>query len=133
MLLAEKLTTLRQIQRRTFRRVEYTELCFAQSDSHALWVKARNLSERGICLFVDEVGALKKGTRVALFLQDFPAIDASVRWKRRNHVGLLFTSPIDDHPQIKELVKRILDGGPARIPDEDRTDTTESTDQDKGI
>ena len=116
MLVAEKFSTPVEIQRRASKRLPYMEPCFAQTDNHALWVKSINLSEGGMCVAVDRLGVLSRGTGVAMFIQNFPAIDARVQWTRANIAGLKFTSPVDANPEFIALLKRLQNGEPAWLP-----------------
>jgi len=116
MLVAEKFSSPVEIQRRASKRVPYIEPCFAQTDSHALWVKSINLSEGGMCIAVDRLGVLTRGTGVAVFIQNFPALDARVQWTRANIAGLKFTSPIYDNPEFMGLLGRLKVGEPAWLP-----------------
>ncbi len=116
MLVAEKFSTPVEIQRRAEKRVPYIEPCFAQTDSHSLWVKSINLSEGGMCIAVDRLGVLTRGIGVAIFIQNFPALDARVQWTRANIAGLKFTSPTDENSDFVELIKRLKAGEPAWLP-----------------
>lgn len=116
MLVAEKFSTPVEIQRRASNRVPYIEPCFAQTDNHSLWVKSINLSEGGMCIAVDRLGVLKRGTGVAIFIQNFPALDARVQWTRANIAGLKFTSPIEENPDFIALIERLKSGEPAWLP-----------------
>ena len=117
MLVAEKkFSTPVEIQRRASKRLAYIEPCFAQTDNHALWVKSINLSEGGMCVAVDRLGVLSRGTGVAMFIQNFPAIDARVQWTRANIAGLKFMSAVEENLDFMALMKRLKAGEPAWLP-----------------
>lgn len=116
MLVAQKFSTPVEIQRRAAKRLPYLEQCFAQTDNHALWVKSINLSEGGMCVAVDRLGVLSRGTGVAMFIQNFPAIDARVQWTRANIAGLKFTSPVEENTEFMALIQRLKAGEPAWLP-----------------
>lgn len=116
MLVAEKFSTPVEIQRRAAKRLPYLEPCFAQTDSHALWVKSINLSRNGMCVAVDRIGVLSRGTGLAMFIQNFPAIDARVQWTRANIAGLKFTSPVEENSEFMALIERLKAGEPAWPP-----------------
>ncbi len=110
MISAKKLDSKLDIQRRVDRRTAYLEECFIQSDSRSLWVRSINLSEGGMCIAVKEYGVLKRGTNIAVFIRNFPPIDAQVRWTRGNIAGVKFLTSVENHTEILGLLKRLHDG-----------------------
>jgi len=109
-------TTSLDVQRRSHRRAAYLEQCFLQTDTRALWVKSINLSDGGMCVAIQEFGVLKRGSKVTAFLQNFEAIDATVRWTRGNIAGLDFAISAAQHPQINVLLERLIAGDDPWVP-----------------
>ena len=69
-----------------------------------------------MCIAVDRLGVLKRGTGLAVFIQNFPALDARVQWTRANIAGLKFTSAVEENHEFLALLKRLESGETAWAP-----------------
>ncbi len=107
MITAQQFSSPMELQRRADRRVAYLEPCFIQSDTRAVWAKSINLSESGMCIAINEFNVLKRGARIAVFLQNFTPVEAQVRWTRGNIAGLGFDLSSGEHSELAAFIEKL--------------------------
>jgi len=67
----------------------------------------RNISEGGLNVKLDQLGAIQIGKSVSLEIGDFAPIPAVVRWSEGSVYGMQFLSPSGGHPQLSALIQKI--------------------------
>ena len=94
-------------QRRAHKRFDYSASCIIRRNDTEYKATVRNISEGGLNVKLDQLGALQIGKTVALEIGDLEPIPAVIRWSEGSVYGMQFLSPVSGHPQISDLVQKL--------------------------
>lgn len=94
-------------QRRAHKRFDYSASCVIHKESAELNATVRNISEGGINVQLDQLGAIQIGKTVTLEIDKFAPVRAVVRWNECSIYGMQFLSTVSGHPQLSELVEKL--------------------------
>ena len=96
-------------QRRAHKRFDYSASCVIRKDETEFLATVRNISEGGLNVQLDQLGAIQIGKTVTLEIGDFEPARAVVRWNEGSVYGMQFLSTLNGHPQLLALVQKLSD------------------------
>lgn len=94
------------VQHRTTPRHAIAIIGRVRTGTGARDVTVLDLSVHG-CRFHDRFGHLLEGTAVTIKLGPIGPIDAEVKWREKEHVGIAFASPL--HPAVLDHIRAHFD------------------------
>ena len=92
-------------QRRAHKRYDYSASCSIQKEDTVFEASVNNISEGGVNVRLEQLGAIQIGKSVTVKVADFDPIKAVIRWSEGSVYGLQFLSPARDHPQLSKLIE----------------------------
>lgn len=96
-------------QRRAHKRFDYSASCVIRRESEEFNATVRNISEGGVNVQLDQLGAIQIGKSVALEIDELDPVHAVVRWSEGSVYGFQFLSTVNGHPQLAALVQKLSD------------------------
>ena len=96
-------------QRRAHKRFDYTTPCSIRKEDEVFKANVRNLSEGGVNVMLDQLGAIQTGKIVTIKIGELDPVQAVIRWSEGSVYGMQFLSAVNNHPQLSTLIQKLSD------------------------
>ena len=96
-------------QRRAHKRFDYTAPCSIRKEDEVFKANVRNLSEGGVNVMLDQLGAIQTGKIVTIKIGELDPVQAAIRWSEGSVYGMQFLSAVNNHPQLSTLIQKLSD------------------------